>query len=1074
MFDATTAALIRLAPPLGGVDPQTLPQELTSIYAELTALRLRADQLDTQPDRARVMERLKRLASVYEAIVDTGSEGDARRASAFVAGTAHQILGRVMSGMYAPDAPFLRSAAIHPLVAAPLLFMVAEQNADAREAARPLLGKRTENILETALLESLHDLASERLDQILQRAERLQRFSISLEGFPEGTVDNALYGLCWAGIVQLAARVLDRPVPETSFRVLDSPQATFDAVVAMSVSDIPLEELDRGLTSVFSGPRHLARLLRHVADGLEGAGIVYVPAPRGAAQNFWSRWLRRRARTKPLLWRNHRTAIQTGMLNAGQSTVLVLPTGAGKTTLSELKIAASLAANKKVIFLVPTLALVDQLRDELTETFPATFADVEVSVDGDLTGLIAGVALQSVEVMTPERCLALLTHSPESMEDVGLVVFDECHLLSPQGGGARSLDAMLCLIQILRHAPAADLLLLSAMLTNANEFAGWIHEITNRPCRAVVDLWKPSRQARGIVIYERARLNEIRAAGLRKLADRRHRRRSPAVDTSVVPFALFGLHQNWNPGAAADTALLKLSDRAVRVSLSAQAWPTPNANGVAAALATNAVRAGLKTIVFVQQAAHAPKTAKGIADDLPRIGALTDSEQELWNAVVTEFGGAAFSFIDPGAAALPHNGDMIALERRLVEAMFRRSNGPYAIVATPTLAQGMNLPAQLAILAGDKRHDAEGRAPLEAHEILNAAGRAGRAGHLANGVVLLIPEPVAGFSATRAPEQNALGKLAEILPPDDHCVAMNDPVTLLLDAIQANQMDDPIIRYFVSRVRPAEVTDDGLDEAVSVLRRSFAGFRARAQNDEVSFEAKLATLRTILAAERPVNADMAIIAASSGFPDAPFAAIEAKITNEMDVLPTSVVGWFDWLIDFFRADRASYEALLANEAATLLYVMRGRKSGGPATDEEFIRLKAGLRAWLTGRPMRDVEVALSGGAENIGRCLRARDLALKVASRSIYLVAASLAEAVISIFARQNQPVPQPAVLETLAYCLRRGLDSPEKAAFAELRSSVRSRVLLHQAFARDLGPPDVLRGLNFQDVRTRLMARLA
>jgi ATP-dependent RNA helicase HelY len=73
MFDERTAALIREAPRLRGVDPQTLPQELTSIYAELTALRMRADQLEAQPERAQVMERLKRLATVYEAIVDTGS-----------------------------------------------------------------------------------------------------------------------------------------------------------------------------------------------------------------------------------------------------------------------------------------------------------------------------------------------------------------------------------------------------------------------------------------------------------------------------------------------------------------------------------------------------------------------------------------------------------------------------------------------------------------------------------------------------------------------------------------------------------------------------------------------------------------------------------------------------------------------------------------------------------------------------------------------------------------------------------------------------------------------------------------
>ena len=88
----------------------------------------------------------------------------------------------------------------------------------------------------------------------------------------------------------------------------------------------------------------------------------------------------------------------------------------------------------------------------------------------------------------------------------------------------------------------------------------------------------------------------------------------------------------------------------------------------------------------------------------------------LWTAVQAELGGAEYSFVQPDKRALPHNGDMIPQERRLAESMFRRDDGSSVIVATPTLAQGMNLPAQLAILAGDKRQDETGRSSLEAHE----------------------------------------------------------------------------------------------------------------------------------------------------------------------------------------------------------------------------------------------------------------------------------------------------------------------------------------------------------------------
>ena len=749
MFDIETARLIRQAPPLRGVDPQTLPQQLTGIYTELTALRLRADQLAAFPERQRVLEQLQRLATIYEAVVDTGATGDARRASAFVSGTAHNLLSRVLEGIYGRDQPLLGPAAISPSLSSPLLFLIADQNADAREVAKVLQGRGAEGLILQALIETIYDLALERYDEILQRARRLQRLRVSTDINPETAIEQSLYGLCWAGIVQLVAQLLNREMPELSFVRLENAQAAFDRVVDLATSTIQLPGIERPLVSAYSGPRHLARLLRHVADGMSETGIVYVLSPGGADPEFWSQWLRHRAKSKPVLWRNHKVALETGILEQGRSAVIVLPTGAGKTTLSELKIAATLARNQKVVFLVPTLALVDQLRDDLTDAFPTTFADVEVSTDGDLMGLVIAPELQAVEVMTPERCLALLSHNPDAMEDVGLVVFDECHLLSPQGGGKRSLDAMLCLLQVLKKAHGADLLLLSAMLTNAPEFACWIEEITTRPCIAIVDPWKPSRQARGIVVYNRERLTEITRSGAASLRARRAgARRQPRPDTSAIPFALFGLHQNWNAGSAADIRLIKLSDTPITLNLSAQGRPTPTSNDVAAKLAVQAVAADLKTIVFVQQAGYAPSTAKKIADELPRTGALSEAEQSLWQSVAAELGGEGYSLVDPHNAALPHNGDMIPLERRLVELLFRKNGGASAIVATPTLAQGMNLPAQLAVLAGDKRHDdTTGRAPLEAHEILNAAGRAGRAGHLANGVVIMIPEPVSAFTS---------------------------------------------------------------------------------------------------------------------------------------------------------------------------------------------------------------------------------------------------------------------------------------------------------------------------------------
>lgn len=70
MFDVETSRLIRRAPALQGVNPEVLPQELTGIYAELVALRLREDELEAAGERAQLLERLSRIATVYEACAD--------------------------------------------------------------------------------------------------------------------------------------------------------------------------------------------------------------------------------------------------------------------------------------------------------------------------------------------------------------------------------------------------------------------------------------------------------------------------------------------------------------------------------------------------------------------------------------------------------------------------------------------------------------------------------------------------------------------------------------------------------------------------------------------------------------------------------------------------------------------------------------------------------------------------------------------------------------------------------------------------------------------------------------------
>jgi ATP-dependent RNA helicase HelY len=229
-----------------------------------------------------------------------------------------------------------------------------------------------------------------------------------------------------------------------------------------------------------------------------------------------------------------------------------------------------------------------------------------------------------------------------------------------------------------------------------------------------------------------------------------------------------------------------------------------------------------------------------------------------------------------------------------------------------------------------------------------------------------------------------------------------------------------------------------------------------------------------LAQERPANAEVAIIAASSGFSDEPLVAIEARLDAAINALPDSVIAWSNWLIDFFKDDPESYNVLLGNDAGTALYVMRGTKTGGDPTAAEFECLKSGLQAWLSGRPICDIERALGVEPEDLGKCLRARDLLLKLASRPLYLVISAVAEIARSLCERRGVPIPTPALLEILPVAFRKGFDTPDKVAFAQARTKIRSRVELHNAFAREIGAPLNVLGRDYGNVVNMVAVILA
>ena len=481
MFDATTAELLRSAPGAPGLNPEDIPALLTRHYANLVSARLRGavdgvgEANETWP--------LDRIANTYELIAALHKDGAVRKASAFVSGTAQQIVARRQTALAERDTlpANIDRDRVDPTIAATVLFLAAEQYADANEASFLIDPSRNGELYEATILsQDISDLARGRLGTILERAGERRR-PLPRRNLEERALAALLETLI-TGVEILAARFLGVAIPRLSADRFDSARDAFQRVLEISavVDNERRGALGGNILNAYAGPNHLASLLLVAHDGIRDAALIALPPPDGADSGFWGRWLRFRASRFPFVWPNHREAIAKGFHQTAKSAVVILPTGAGKTTVSSLKIAGVLARGKKVVFLAPTHALVEQLTVDLQEMFPKDILGSVVSSDFDLL-FQSGTQLQEIEVMTPERCLAMLSFAPEAFSEVGLLVFDECHLLSPQSGKIRrALDGMLCLLGFNHIAPDADFLFLSAMLKNAEVFAEWVGQLSGR------------------------------------------------------------------------------------------------------------------------------------------------------------------------------------------------------------------------------------------------------------------------------------------------------------------------------------------------------------------------------------------------------------------------------------------------------------------------------------------------------------------------------------------------------------------------------------------------------------------
>lgn len=1080
MYDEATRSFIAAARPLEGLDLDALPEQLTRAYTAIVSLRVRLREQATPESLAQTLEWLHRLAHTYEStacLLPMGSEH--RGPCAFVAATAHKLIHQAQQLSAAEsDANLhveLASSSVPALVSSMLLFLVAGAYPDALEIAgqvRPVEARTPANRLLSALL------ALGRGD-LLGLVELQPVPLAALRGTEEELAVQALWRRLHVGLHSLGQELLSASQPHEDAALV------FQEVRRESVHEVPFLEARQAI-GIFGGPHQIACLLEASTGLLRASATSGIGPPDGVDGGSWRGRLGPMVRRFPFLWANHRAALQNGVLRPGTSACVSYPTGAGKTTLIMLKIAATvLATRRSVLVLAPTLALVGQYRRDLWGVFPEYVVGRDFD-DEPREG--EDEAEPRIVVSTPERALAGLGADPEPYQQLGLIVFDECHHLGLRSGERRCLDATLCLLNLLALAPKADVLLVSAMMANTDELAQWLEQRHGRPCLALKDTWKPTRQVRGCVVIREARRKE--------LDDRVQERRrtklaadgNPPVwekkpgsadkaGLTAKPLAFYCLHQSWRTRESADYALQPLLDEELPLSAGGSEnksgserfrsrwYLTANRNAFAAAIAAQLGRTGIRTMVLSHSAKDLPSLAKDTAKRLKRGQVLefdlTDQERRLVDLAAEELGGKEHTYLPYQDRVPIHHGRLIEPERRLSESLFARPGGARVLVVSPTLSQGVNLPAEAVIIAGDDQWDIQtnkGRRDIGPEELLNAAGRAGRAGSRSAGVVLVVPGKPVGIDTDAGTLGERWFHLQEtVFSKSDQCLSIDDPLTALLDRLQVLAVAelDEETRYVLTRLPVETVLEDGTggDEARAFLAKSLAAFQAARRGSASDFDTKVdhaLALRRELLEQRPATWQLRV-ASRTGL------ALEdvwllASGFDAQSELPDSVPAWASW---WFRWINGHAGDELGRIAAPLLREMFSEVKPNALTPEPRLRIllcraEELLGLWMRGQPLNDLQLRLdawkeadnprprppqhSKRSESSQMCAAARQFVLAGVRRLSYQLAG-----LAMVYSEHRQVPSAPAALQALSGCVRHGFDCPEQYALYRIQAA-RSR----------------------------------
>ena len=406
----------------------------------------------------------------------------------------------------------------------------------------------------------------------------------------------------------------------------------------------------------------------------------------------------------------------------GTSSVIQLPTSAGKTKSSEIIIRSAFLSGRTQVAVI--IAPFRSLCREISETLSTSFEGEEVlinqlndvpQIDGFDINLFDQIftieeveeTTPSIVVSTPEKFVYLLRHKPELAEEISLVIYDEGHQFDT---GSRGVTYELLLTTLKQKLPPkTQHVLISAVMPNANSIGEWLYagegEVVNgSECLATersiaFSSWRTSLGQFHYVDPSNTNIEEFFVPRL--------------LESLPIPLKGRERKQRYFPEKEEKTSVaaylaLKLSK-----------------------IGPVAVFCGTKS--SVNKILKLAIAATNRLEELPIPANYSKQEEitKIFNLSTLHLGHDAVVTKAIDLGILPHSSNIPNGLRISVEYAMELGLGR-CVVCTSTLAQGVNLPIKYLVVSGVF----QGRNRISTRDFHNLLGRAGRSGKHTEGSVI--------------------------------------------------------------------------------------------------------------------------------------------------------------------------------------------------------------------------------------------------------------------------------------------------------------------------------------------------